>query len=194
MRVRPLRPVLAVVAAASMAGGCGGGGGEERAQPLAPLSKSAVPSASASITPASSPRPTPKATPSGPTPASAAAFVRAYYAAVNSAALSGRSKGLSGFASKGCTICDNHLRSSKYLEARDQHLDDRPIRVLSVRGDPVEGTLTTVTVKLQSTDANIVDASGRKVRQLRFRPPFSAGVALAWNGDRWRLVDIVEFS
>jgi hypothetical protein len=57
----------------------------------------------------------------------------------------------------------------------------------------MEGMLTTVSVSLRSTRVKLVDSTGRRIRALRYRPKFSAAVALAWMKSRWLVTDIVEF-
>lgn len=72
--------------------GCSGGN-EERVKPVAALPEGT--SASAPLPAKATPTATsPKAAPTGPTPESATAFVRAYYAAVNKSAMTGRPEGL----------------------------------------------------------------------------------------------------
>ena len=60
----------------------------------------------------------PKPTPSGPTATGAAAFVRDYYAAVNKSAIIGSSKGLSGYTSAGCQICQEYIESTCHYGRR----------------------------------------------------------------------------
>jgi Family of unknown function (DUF6318) len=191
MCLRPVRSVLAVLALTTLTCSCGGH--ENQAKPIAALSKSATPSTSTASTPKPSPSVTPT-TPSGPTPASAAAFVRAYYAAVNKSAVTGSSKGLSTYTSKGCSICESNVQYTQRLQAYRRRVASAPLTLLSVEAYPLEGKATTVTITLKALGPGIEDSSGRTVSHLRKRGPFSASAALVWQGGRWLITDLIEFS
>jgi hypothetical protein len=185
MRVRPVRTVVVLAAVATSLAGCSSE--SSNAKPLAPLSATPTPTASVNKTA------TPSLSATGPTAASAAAFVRAYYAAVNKSAITGNANGLEKYSSKRCSTCRDYVASTKHYEIRHQRLDGPPFTLLSARGDPVEGTITTVALSLSSPAQNVIDVRGQRVERLPSRNRYSASAAVKWSRTGWLITDIVEF-
>jgi len=166
--------------------GCGGKA--DRPSTLPTLSKAP----SASLSPTQSP--TTKPSPAGPTAASAAAFVRAYYAAVNKGDVSGRvPSSLRAYSAKGCAICQEDLKYEQYLERVGRHTEKPILKLRSVSPQAVNGGTTTVTVTLEAPAGIEVDLKGKKVRSIPPRPNFAESVALVWHKGQWLITDITDF-
>lgn len=187
-----LRPVLAALVAplVGLAAGCSTSG--DRPQPIAALS-SAASSPSAVAQPSSSPSVMPKETPPGPTPASAAAFVRAYYAAVNKASLAGTDRNVRQFVDASCRICAETLSYLQYLRQNGLRNTAPPLALLTATAQAPEHGLTVVSASLRTLAGSEINFAGRAVRHFRGKPTFSEGISLNWRKGRWVITNISEY-
>lgn len=186
VRLRPSAtvPFTAALLAAAVLAGCTSDP-QPRAQPLPPLS-------STRPTPITPPPPTPS--PTGPTAANAAAFVRAYYAAINRAAVTGKVGNIKSFVSPGCLYCKHDIATIVDLEHRAQHESDSPYSVNQVHAYPPSGLATTVTITLSIRPMSRLDTKNQRVESGGSgRSAYSESVALAWVKGRWKITDIQEF-
>ncbi len=187
MSVRSDTSVLGPVVAVAVLGGCSSGNaGPQR---LAPVTRPPAAGRSPSTTPS------PSATPTGsrgPTAANAAAFVRAYYAAINKAAVTGRPARLQPFVTNSCSICRDYQGSIIRSARAGHHLVKPPLVLRHTRGYP-KRMLSTVTVLIGAPSVAILDQDNRRVGVVPFRRSYAESVALAWDGRSWRITDITEF-
>ena len=186
MRVRPVRTVVVLAAVATSVAGCSSE--SSNAKPLAPLSATPTPTASVNKTA------TPSLSATGPTAASAAAFVRAYYAAVNKSAITGNANGLEKYLSKSCSTCRQDVLDTKDLQRSHQRLDRAPYRLIDVTPYPPTGYSTTVTAVIDRPKANVLSLqSGRAVAFIPLRARSSSSLALIFSRMRWVIVGVRDF-
>lgn len=137
----------------------------------------------------------PGAPPAEPeTPAGAAAFVRAYFAALNWVYESLQISAAKNYSLSQCGACNSFERFiEQEVIAKRLHFSGGTYQLLSVTPDPEGvGNLEPVDVTFDFPAQNLIDSRGQIVNSQAAQSDVLVNVELAWVQDRWYVVRVTR--
>lgn len=129
--------------------------------------------------------------PPDPSARSAAAFVRAYYAAVNRDSRLGRGATVKRYGMRSCTICGVTSKFLDELLRKKVHTAGNLLLLMSVAASPPIDKYSTVAVKLVALANSELSRTGRVVHRWPQDKVFRGNMGV-WYDPRYKIVDIEQ--